>query len=800
MSNTLSQFQDTLTQSFDTLRVQSEQMLSHSAESAHIGHLPPLISDLALILIVAASVTLLFRKLKQPLVLGYIIAGFFVGPHLSLTPSVVDLGNVKTLAEIGVIFLLFSLGLEFSFKKLVRVGGSASITALFEIVFITLAGYFTGKALGWSTMDCLFLGGMLASSSTTIILKAFDDLGVKTKNYARIVFGVLVVEDIVVILLMVLLSTVAVTQHFEGTEMLFTIGKLLFFLILWFLMGIFIIPTLLKKVKKLLDDETYLILSIGLCLVMVVVATQVGFSAELGAFIMGSILAETTSAERIEHLFKPVKDLFGAVFFVSVGMMIDPNIIVEYGWIVLVVTLLTIFGKFFATTAGAILSGQSLRQAVQVGMSMAQIGEFAFIVATLGMSLGVISDFLFPVAVGASAITTFTTPYMVKYSDKIYAFIQRIMPLRLQQSIEKYAAGTQTIQAESEWRHFVRMTLSSLITNATVSFALMVMGVRLLLPFLMTALPNELTARVLSFALTSLVALPFLWALMFRKHNDMAYRELWAHESYKNGPLLIIESSRIFLGMFLLGYLVAYTFSTLASAFIVVPLTIVTIVLFSKHIKKFYGHIEGRFISNLNSREIAEQARQQAAAESSSVRHRIASKENLSTWDAHLVDLIVPQDAAYVGRKLSELSWTDRYGIGLVYIKRGEKLFFAPGPDAKILPFDHIGFIASDEQAQAFRPVLEEKENLPGTNYDVDDIVLEKFVVDAHNHFDGLSIKDCRIREKTNGIIIGLERDDLRLPNPPPDTLLQQQDIVWIVGEKTRIKQIKNPDSSPENS
>ena len=386
-------------------------------------HLPKLIEDLALILITGAITTLIFRAIKQPLVLGYIKAGFLVGPHLFKTPTVADTENIETWAEIGVIFLLFSLGLEFSFKKLMRVGGSASITAFVEIIFITIAGYFVGRWMGWSVMDSLFLGGMLASSSTTIIIRAFEELNVKAKQYARIVFGVLVVEDIVVILLMVLLSTMAVTQQFEGLELLMTVIKLLFFLALWFITGIFLLPTLLKKTKKLLDEETLLILSIGLCLGMVILATKVGFSAELGAFIMGSIMAETTSAEKIEHIIKPVRDLFGAVFFVSVGMLIDPATIIEYKWPVLWVTLLTLFGKLFSTTLGALLSGQPLKQSVQVGMSMAQIGEFAFIVATLGLSLGVISNFLFPVAVGASAITTFTTPNMIKSSEKLYSYL-----------------------------------------------------------------------------------------------------------------------------------------------------------------------------------------------------------------------------------------------------------------------------------------------------------------------------------------------------------------------------------------
>ena len=293
-----------------------------------MNQLPSLISDLALILVTAALTTLLFKRIKQTVVLGYIIAGILVGPHLLLTPTVVDTTNIETLADMGVIFLLFSLGLEFSFRKLQRVGGSSSITAVTEIVLTVTSGFFVGKLLGWPEIDCLFLGGMVASSSTSIIIKAFEDLKVKTRNYTKVVFGVLVIEDIVVVIVMVLLSTVAVAQHIEGKELAFTIVKLLFFLALWFIIGIFLIPTLYKKTNRFLDEETTLILSIGLCLLMVVLATRSGFSAELGAFVMGSILAETTFAEKIEDLVKPIKNLFGAIFFVSVGMLMDPSAII----------------------------------------------------------------------------------------------------------------------------------------------------------------------------------------------------------------------------------------------------------------------------------------------------------------------------------------------------------------------------------------------------------------------------------------------------------------------------------------
>ena len=753
-----------------------------------MDHLPPLIADLALILIVSAVVTLLFRKLKQPLVLGYIIAGFLVGPHFSFTPSVVDMHNVETLAEIGVIFLLFSLGLEFSFKKLIRVGGSASITALVEIIFITIAGYLLGMMLGWSTMDCFFLGGMLASSSTTIIIRAFDELGMKSKNYARVVFGVLVVEDIVVILLMVLLSTVAVTKHFEGMEMLFTVGKLLFFLILWFLSGIFLIPTLLKKIKPLLDDEAYLLLSIGLCLGMVLIAVQVGFSAELGAFIMGSIFAETTSAEKIEHTFKSVKDLFAAVFFVSVGMMINPTIIMEYGWVVLAVTMLTIFGKLFSTTIGAVLSGQSLKQSVQVGMSMAQIGEFAFIVATLGMSLGVISDFLFPVAVGASAITTFTTPYMIKYSDKMYQLIERILPRKLLKNIDRYSAGTQTIQAESEWRKITKHFSVMMLTNGIISFAIIILGIRFLFPFLCQLISGETLASVITFVLTFAVASPFLWALMIKRTKDIGFFELLKNNFYSHGPLLVMEVSRIVIGVILIGYLAGRLFSLTSLMFIlVISVIIIFMLIFSGKFQKYYFHLEDRFIKNLHGREIE----QEQSSPLAKIKERFYPDMTLSTWDVHLADMEICQDAKYSGRMLKELGWREDYGITVVYIKRGEHLIYAPGPNSKLLPFDHIGIIASDEQIQNFKPIFETKESFEDENYNVEDIVVEKFAVNDHDYLNGVSIKDSGIREKTNGMIIGIERNRERMMNPNPDIILQDHDIIWIVGESSKLRNLK---------
>ena len=389
-----------------------------------MSELAPLIEDLALILFSAGVMTLLFKKLKQPLVLGYIVAGFLASPHLSYTPSVVDSENVHLWADIGVIFLLFALGLEFSFKKIVKVGGSAIIAACTIIFCMIFLGVSVGTLFAWSRMDCLFLGGMLAMSSTTIIYKAFADLDLFNKQFTQLVMSILILEDILAIVLMVLLSTMAVSNNVEGLDLLLSIGKLGFFLILWFVVGIWLIPLLLRKTRKLMSDETLLIVSLAMCFFMVVIAAQTGFSAAFGAFIMGSILAETVEAEHIDHLVKPVKDLFGAIFFVSVGMMVDPSMILEYAVPILAITLTILLGQSIFGSLGVLLSGQTLKTSMQCGFSLTQIGEFAFIIASLGVSLGVTSNFLYPIVVAVSVITTFLTPYMIRLAEPASDFVE----------------------------------------------------------------------------------------------------------------------------------------------------------------------------------------------------------------------------------------------------------------------------------------------------------------------------------------------------------------------------------------
>lgn len=745
--------------------------------------MPKLIEDLALILIVGAVATLLFKSIKQPIVLGYIIAGFCVGPHMSLIPTVSDLENVHTLAEIGVIFLLFSLGLEFNLKKILHIGGSSSITALVEIVFITFSGYALGKILGWSTMDSILLGGMLASSSTTIIIKAFDDLGIKTLHYTKIVFGVLVVEDIVVILLLVLLPTIALTQNFSGNELLLTVAKIPFFLVIMFVVGIFILPTFLRKAKKFLNDEMLLILYVGLCLGMVVLSTKVGVSAELGAFLMGFILAESTSAERVEKLIKPVKNLFAAVFFISIGMMIDPALIMEHKWAVVAVTLLTIFGKLISTTGGAIISGQPLKQSIQVGMSMAQIGEFAFIVATLGLSLGVMSEFLFPVAVGASAITTFTTPYMIKFSEKFYNIIEKNIPTNWLLAINKYSHTTQTIQVEKNWKKVLKTYGSIIFINSIISIALMLLSIEFLMPFLQTTFNEPALIKATSLIITLSVIFPFLWGVMAKKPKNIAYRELWTNSKYSRGPLLIIEIIRVVIGLLIIGFLVEKIFSTLTAVLVLVPSVFIVLFIFSKQVKKYYTRIENRFILNLNTddKDFNKGAR--------NMRQQLTDSLYISPWDAHIIELKVRSYAPFVGKQLEKLAWREKYGINIAYIRRGDEIIYTPSAASKLFPLDKVGIIATEEQMQTFKPIFDANPNLETIENSIDNIVISSIRVNEKNKLKGLSIKESGIREKTNGLILGIERNENQIFNPISSTIFEWNDIVWIAGERGKIKQ-----------
>jgi CPA2 family monovalent cation:H+ antiporter-2 len=732
-------------------------------------HLPVLITDLGLILAAAGVTTLLFKQIKQPLVLGYILAGLLVGPHIHFFPTVTDNESIHIWAEIGVIFLLFSLGLEFSFKKLVKVGGSASITAVVEVFFMLLIGFVAGKLMGWAAMDCIFLGGILSVSSTTIIIRAFEELGVKHKKFAGLVFGVLIVEDLVAILLLVLLSTLAVSRQFAGAEMFFSILKLCFFLVLWFIGGIFLVPSFLKATKKLMNDETMLIVSLALCLLMVMLAVKVGFSPALGAFIMGSVLAETTQAEKIEHLTKSVKDLFAAVFFVSVGMLIDPGILVSYAVPILIITLATICGKFLSSGLGALVSGQPLKTSVQTGMSLAQIGEFSFIIATLGITLKVTSDFLYPIAVAVSAITTFTTPYLIKTSEPFYRFLERNMPQKWVAGINRYSTSTAGITTMSDWKILLKAYTFNTIIHSVILIAIIFAGSRYLQPFAKDIIPGD--HGILISLVVSLIAMaPFLWALAIRRIERKAHAHLWLNKKYTRGPLISLEILRISLAIFAVGFLIFQFYSTWASIAIALVLIILGMTIFSRKLQAFYDRMEHRFLYNLNARE--EQNKQ----------------PEILPWDTHLTELTVSPESELVGKSLIELAVREKYGVNIALIERGHKMIPTPGRDERLYPNDKVMLIGTDEQLAAVKELFNEtvKEN-DETYFPKKDMTLQKIVISSSSPVFAQTIRESGIREQTQGLVVGIERKGRRILNPDSTLVFENEDIVWIVGNNKKI-------------
>ena len=722
-------------------------------------HLEPLISDLGLILMTAGIAVLIFKKLKQPLVLGYLIAGFLAGTHFDFFPSVKDVKSVEVWAEIGVIILLFSLGLEFSFKKLMKVGGTASITAVTQIITMVLMGFMVGQWMGWSQMDSIFLGVILSISSTTIILKTFDELGVKAKKFAGIVIGSLIVQDIVAILMMVLLSTVAVSQKFSGTELLMSILKLVFFLTAWFMGGIFFIPSLLKKAKHLLTDEMLLIISLALCLMMVILASDVGFSPALGAFIMGSIIAETTQAEHIEHLVKPVKDLFGAIFFVSVGMLIDPVTLYEHAIPVVILTFVTIFGQSISSTIGALISGQALKQAVQTGMSLSQIGEFSFIIATLGMSMNVTSSFLYPIVVAVSAITTFTTPFMVKMAVPFSEFLERKLPRKWVKNIARYSTNAQAIRSVSTWQIAIRAYLIQIVLNTIIITSIILLSANYVLPLVEHSKFGNAIAALITIVCIS----PFLWALSLRRVAVEQVDALFKERKYR-GPILMMIFFRMGLALFYIGFLLNIFFSPVI-AFFALVLSITFYLFFPKQLHAQYHKIENHFLKNLNNRDIKKVDRRHA---------------NLTPWDGHMSTFEIAAESSLAGKTLRQLHIREDLGINIAFIKRGDLTIQIPNKLDQLFPGDEICVIGTDEQVEQFSDYLKQKEIKEPAKVD-NNLVLKQIELN-NEEFIGRSVGQSKLRERTNGLLVGIERNGQRILNPESSIVLKKDDILWIVG------------------
>ena len=751
-----------------------------------MGELPALIQDLALILVVAGIVTIVFKRLKQPLVLGYILAGFLVSPHMPYTASVVDSENIHLWADIGVMFLLFSLGLDFSFKKIVKMGASPIISACSIIFSMSMLGVIVGQLFGWGRMDCIFLGGMLAMSSTTIIYKAFDDLGLRQQQFAGLVMSVLILEDILAIVMMVLLSAIASGNNPDGSQMVGSVLRIVFFLVLWLVVGIFAIPAILRQVRQQINNEVLLIVSLGLCCAMAVFSTKVGFSSAFGAFIMGSILAETIEAERIEKLVEPVKNLFGAVFFVSVGMLVDPKILVEYALPITMLVLTILVGQAIFGTFSFMLGGESLKSAMRCGFSMAQIGEFSFIIASLGLSLGVISDFLYPVVVAVSVITTFLTPYMIRFATPVYNSLEKRLPTKLIKLLNQLTISQKDHQQKSLWKPLlVQMGINTLVYSI-LSSATIAMVFTFVLPFTRRLLPGSelnLYANGLTGLLTVLLIAPFLRAMVMKKNRSPEFRELWAESSRNRLPLMLTILVRILIALSFIFYICHHLTRFTNALVITIGVVALAAIIFSRWIKKRSITLERLFLMNLRSREIEAQVHGHK-------RPLFAGK--LLDRDIHISEFEVPYNSQWMGQTLKQLNLAKKFGVHVSSILRGGQRLNIPDGDYIIFPGDMLQVIGSDSQFSAFKEALETEVLGEDTELEKREMKLRQLIIGVDSPFIGKSLIESGIRDIYSCMVVGLEEGKESLTPYPPTRKFQEGDIIWVVGEEESLEALLN--------
>ena len=751
-----------------------------------MAEIPFLVKDLALILMVAGIVTLIFKRLKQPLVLGYIVAGFLVSPHMPYTMSVVDESDIKTWADIGVIFTLFSLGLDFSFKKIVKMGTSPIIAAIVIVFCMMMLGISVGNGFGWSQMDCIFLGGMLAMSSTTIIYKAFDDMGLRQQKFASMVMSVLILEDILAIVMMVMLSAIAGGSSPDGGQMLTSVLRIAFFLVLWFIVGIFVVPLFLRKTRKFINNETLLIVALGLCCGMAVLSTKVGFSSAFGAFVMGSILAETVEAEKIIKLVEPVKNLFGAIFFVSVGMLVDPKILMEYAVPIIALVGTILAGQAIFGTLGFMLGGESLKSAIRCGFSMAQIGEFSFIIASLGLSLGVISDFLYPVVVAVSVITTFLTPYMIRLATPASQTLEKHLPDRLIHVLNHFAMSHPQTQQHSMWRSLLRQMGIITAAYSVLSAAVIALMFTFVLPLMRNLLPGwnlHWYANAITGALTIVLISPFLRAIVMKKNRSPEWRRLWVESSSNRIPLIFTVFVRVIIALAFIFYIINYLSRFANALTICIGIVLVMLMVASRQIKKRSIFLERLFIHNLHSRDIMAQI---------NGKKKPLYEGRLLDRDIHIGEFEVPEDSSWAGKTLKQLHLSQQFGVDLSSIRRGKHRLNIPDGETTIFPGDKLQVIGNDAQLQKFNKSLQSALVSEDAEIEKREMRLSQLIISSASEFLGKTLIESGIRSKYNCMVVGLEEGRENLTRIPPTRKFAKGDIIWLVGEPDDLKRIPN--------
>ena len=740
-----------------------------------------LVTELAIILIAAGVFTVISKALKQPVILGYIVAGFLVGPSLGIFPQFSP-ESVHQWSEIGIIFLLFNLGLEFSFKKLLKVGSSALITAGTICVGMFVVGMLTGEAMGWTSMESIFLGGMLSMSSTTIIIKAYDDMGLKNKPYATLIFGSLVFEDLIAVLMLVLLSTMAVSNKFAGGEMLLALGKLAFFLVLCFLVGIYVLPTLLKKAEKYLTDEILLIVSIGLCFGMVVLANAVGFSSALGAFMMGSILAETIEGEHIQKITVRIKDLFGAIFFVSVGMMVDPAIIAQYWPNIIVLALVAVGGILLFSTAGVLIAGKGLDIAVHTGFTMAQLGEFAFIIAGLGCNMGVLREFIYPVVIAVSVLTTFTTPYMIKAGDPALRWLRRKLPAKVLAVVdapqEENRAGSMAEQ--SEWKKLFKSYGLRVGLYSVILIAIMLGSKVFLGKAISAVLPSvgETAAKWIRLVITLVVMFPFLYGLTVLNGSIAKPASHLLHQKPSNKwPILSLMLLRIGIGVAFIVILIDSIFDLSGWSVLLLAVVAVLFFILAKFTLRNFGGLESRFMANLNEKENLEKRRAPVATE---------IKAKLSGYNIHMEGVTVSADSEFIGKTLREMPFRHTSGVNIVKILRGSRSILIPSGNEPIYPGDQLFAVGTPEQIESFMNIMNAASLPQVAESEQDEFLVECITLQADSVLTGQTLREADMRSSGCMVVSVLHEGSL-ITNPKPEYKFETADTVWLAGLRSSI-------------
>ena len=680
-------------------------------------------------------------------------------------------------SDIGIIFMMFGLGLEFSFKKLLAVGSRALMTAGSKFLGVFITGFIVGQAMSWTVMESIFLAGLLSMSSTVVVLKSYGEMGLMKKPYAGIVFGTLVVEDLIAILLMVLLSTMAISNQFSGGEMLLNLAKLLFFLILWFVVGIYVIPTLLKKTRKYINDEILLIVSLGLCFGMVSLATASGFSSALGAFMMGSILSETIENERINKLISPIKDLFGAVFFVSVGMMISPEVIAQHWGVILILSLIVIVTHIIFSAVGVILSGGNLDNAVHTGFSLAQLGEFGFILAGVGVTLGVMRDFIYPVIIAVSVITTFTTPYMIKAADPAERFLRKRLPgnwlLRLD---PPEPAVKQTNAEQSEWKKLLRAYFLRMVLYGVILLAIQIGSKTYLEPLLERLLPQiaPVWRNLIAVGATLVAMSPFLYGFVTNSEAmKTGSRRLREEKATNVWPLLGMTLVRAFLAISAVLSVISSHFQL--SGWVVLLLVAAGIVLFyvARRSVRQYGDFEKRFIANLNEKEEVEKLR---APVTSSIRDKLAG------YDVHIETFQVDPDSSFAGEKLRDIPIRSETGANIIKIQRGTHSFTIPSRDIHVYPGDRLVAVGTGEQLGKFRDLMGSSIERAGQDSSDTEFEVVAAALRADSYLCGKTLREVGMRDY-RCMVVSVLRGEEMITNPKPELRFAEGDVVWLAGD-----------------